>query len=156
LLALDPATVQREAERLEQAGLLTSKRIGSARVVSANQESPFYPELESLLRKAFGAVPLLQHGLADVEGIDSAFVFGSWAERYLGGPGPAPQDVDLLVVGDPSRRALAKACRTVAGQLEAEVNPTVVERSEWSKPSTAFLRSVRSGPLVPIIERRRG
>lgn len=144
--------MQREAERLEQAGLLTSKRIGSARVVRANRESPFYPELESLLRKAFGAVPLLQHALADVEGIDRAFVFGSWAERYLGGAGPAPQDVDLLVVGDPSRRELAKVCRSVAVRLEAEVNPTVVGPSEWSKPRTAFLRSVKSGPLAPIIE----
>ena len=56
-LGLDPATVQREAERLEEAGILASDRIGRARLVRPNEESPFYPELSGLVLKAFGPVP---------------------------------------------------------------------------------------------------
>src|SRR5712691_6124315 len=62
-LGLDPATVQREAERLEQAGILTSERIGQARIVRPNEESPFFPELSILIFKAFGPVPVLRENL---------------------------------------------------------------------------------------------
>lgn len=153
-LELDPATVQREAKRLEDAGLISSRRVGRARLVRANADSPFYPELASLLRKAFGPVPLLREALAGVEGIVTAFVFGSWAERYLGEPGLPPQDVDVLVVGEPPRRDLAKALRPVAAQLEADVSPTVVRLADWDDPTTGFLRSVKSGPLVTLLETR--
>lgn len=153
-LELDPATVQREAKRLEDAGLISSRRVGRARLVRANADSPFYPELESLLRKAFGPVPLLQRAITDVAGVVDAYIFGSWAQRYLGGHGPAPQDVDVLVIGEPSRRELAKVLRPVALQLEADVNPTVVTTAEWERPATGFLRSVKLGPLVRLLERK--
>lgn len=153
-LELDPATVQREAKRLEDAGLISSRLVGRARLVRANADSPFYPELASLLRKAFGPIPLLREALAGVEGIVAAFLFGSWAERYLGEPGSPPQDVDVLIVGEPLRRDLAKALRPVAAQLEAEVSPTVVGLKDWDDPSTGFLRSVKSGPLITLLEPR--
>lgn len=151
-LGLDPATVQREAKRLEDSGLISSRRVGRARLVRANADSPFYAELASLLRKAFGPVPLLREALAGVDGIHAAFIFGSWAARYLGDPGPSPQDVDVLIVGEPSRRDLARALRPVAAQLEAEVNPTVAGLADWDDPTTGFLRSVKSGPLVALLE----
>src|SRR5712692_3616550 len=62
-LGIDPATVQREAQRLEEAGILTSERIGRARVVRPNEGSPYYPELSGLLLKAFGPVPVLRERL---------------------------------------------------------------------------------------------
>ncbi len=53
-IGLDAATVLREVNRLEEAGLVVTDRIGRARVVRPNERSPFYPELSALLFKAFG------------------------------------------------------------------------------------------------------
>src|SRR5712691_11521853 len=83
-LDLDPATVQREAERLEEAGIVTSERVGGARLVRPDEGSPFYPELSGLLLKAFGPVPILRERLKGLAGVEAAFIYGSWASRHAG------------------------------------------------------------------------
>jgi DNA-binding transcriptional ArsR family regulator len=53
------STVQREIAQLERAGLVASERVGQTRLVYANEESPYFHELESILLKAFGPAHLL-------------------------------------------------------------------------------------------------
>lgn len=151
-LGIDPATVQREAERLEEAGILTSERVGRARVVSPNEESPFYPELSGLVFKAFGPVPVLRERLTRLAGVDAAFIYGSWASRYAGERGEAPGDIDLLILGTPDRRKLARLCREASEELGFEVNPTVLSHEDWDSDATGFIRSIKEQPLVPLVE----
>jgi predicted nucleotidyltransferase/biotin operon repressor len=151
-LELDPATVQREVERLEEAGILTSERIGRARLVRPNEESPFYPELSGLVFKAFGPVPVLRDRLKKLAGVDGAFIYGSWAKRYAGERGEAPGDIDLLIVGKPDRRKLARVSREAGEELGFEVNPTVLSREDWHSDATGFIRSIKEQELVPLVE----
>jgi len=151
-LGIDPATVQREAERLEEAGILRSERVGGARLVRPNDDSPFYPELSGLLFKAFGPVPLLTEKLRELAGIDAAFIYGSWASRYEGERGEAPGDIDLLVVGQPDRRALARLCRETSEELGFAVSPTVLARKDWERGATGFIRSIKSQRLIPLTQ----
>lgn len=152
-LELDPATVQREAERLEEAGILTSERIGRARLVRPNEDSPFYTELQGLLLKAFGPVPVLRGSLRKLAGVEQAFIYGSWAARYSGQPGEAPGDIDLLVLGRPDRRQLSRLCREAGEELGFEVNPTVLSPSDWESDATGFIRSLKDQPLLPLLAR---
>ena len=133
-LGADPATVQREVTRLEAAGVLATERVGNARVARADTSSPIYNELHALLAKAFGPAPILEAALADVRGVDRAYIFGSWARRYHGEPGPLPRDVDLLVVGDADPDAVYRVARDVENRLGVEVNPIVVAAAEWDHP----------------------
>ncbi len=151
-LGLDPATVQREAARLEQAGILTSERIGRARIVRPNEDSPFYPDLSGLIFKAFGPVPVLREWLRPLAGVQAAFIYGSWASRYAGEPGEPPGDIDLLIVGRPDRRTLARVCREASEELGFEVSPTVVYEEEWESDATGFIRSIKAGPLISLVE----
>jgi len=151
-LDLDPATVQREAERLEEAGILTSERVGTARLVRPNEESPFYPELSGLVFKAFGPVPVLRERLKGIAGVENAFIYGSWASRYAGERGEAPGDIDLLILGKPDRRKLARLCREAGEELGFEVNPTVLSQEDWESDATGFIRSIKEQPLVPLME----
>jgi predicted nucleotidyltransferase len=151
-LEIDPATVQREAERLEEAGILTSERIGRARLVRPNEESPFYPELSGLIFKAFGPVPVLGERLKKLAGVHAAFIYGSWAKRYAGERGEAPGDIDLLIVGKPDRRKLARVSREAGEDLGFEVNPTVLSREDWNSDATGFIRSIKEQQLVPLVE----
>lgn len=84
------ATISREVARLEEAGLLRSSRRGRLRLVEADDRLPYHHELRALLLKTIGPVAVLAHKLAEVAGIDQALIFGSWAARYHGEPGPAP------------------------------------------------------------------
>jgi predicted nucleotidyltransferase/biotin operon repressor len=151
-LGIDPATVQREAERLEEAGILTSERIGRARLVRPNEDSPFYPELSSLVFKAFGPVPVLRERVKRLAGVEAAFIYGSWASRYAGERGDAPGDIDLLILGRPDRRKLARLCREAGEELGFEVNPTVLAKQDWESDATGFIRSIKEQPLIPLVE----
>lgn len=144
------ATVSREVARLEEAGLLRSRRRGRLRLVEANEQLPYSGELRSLLRKTIGPAPLLADALAQVEGIDEAYIFGSWAARYHGEPGPPPNDIDLLVVGEPDLDELYAACRRAEADLRIDVNPVVRGAAEWNRRGDGFLDELRRGPLVPI------
>jgi DNA-binding transcriptional ArsR family regulator len=144
------ATVSREVARLEEAGLLRSVRRGRLRLVQANDHLAYYPELRALLLKTIGPAAVLRRSLADVTGIDSAFIFGSWAARYHGERGPAPNDIDLLVIGEPELDALYAACRRAERELHLDVNPVVRSAADWRKRGAGFLADVRKGPLVPV------
>jgi hypothetical protein len=48
------STVHREVARLEDAGLLVTRRVGRARLVSANEANPATPALRELVLVAFG------------------------------------------------------------------------------------------------------
>lgn len=149
-LQLDASTISREADRLEAAGLVQSDRIGRQRLLRADSDSPYFADLRSLLVKAFGPVGLLAEALADVAGVEQAFIFGSWAARHLGEPGSAPNDLDVLIVGSPDRRTVSRLSRALQGELGVEVNPTVVPPPEWDTKRSGFLRSIASGPLVEV------
>lgn len=147
---LHPASVQREVSRLEDAGILQTGRVGTARMVRADVDSPIHHELSLLVLKVLGPPVVISRAIAGVTGIDQAFIFGSWAQRMLGQPGASPADIDLLVVGEPDRSELTAACRQAAAALGREVQPVVVSPGDWDPPKTGFLRSVREQGLVPV------
>jgi DNA-binding transcriptional ArsR family regulator len=149
-LGLSHTTVSREADRLERAGLVRSDRVGKQRQLRPDEQSPYFAALHELLLRAFGPLPLLERALQGQPGIDQAFLFGSWAARYRGEPGEPPNDLDLLVVGTPERRLLAKLTRQLGIELVTEVNPTVVPAADWQAKRSGFLRSLAAAPLVEL------
>jgi predicted nucleotidyltransferase len=146
------ATVSREVERLVRAGILADRHVGRSRLVRANENGPYFRELHALLLKAYGPRPILAELLEGVEGVDEAFIFGSWARRHAGEPGPAPADVDVVVVGQPDVDEVYGVCSEAQRSLGIDVNPVVLTPDEWRRPRSSFLRSVREGPLVPLLD----
>ncbi|MFA5787438.1 MAG: MarR family transcriptional regulator [Actinomycetota bacterium] len=151
---ISQSTLSREVERLSRSGLVKYQRTGRTKLVQANEASPYFPELRALLLKASGPASLLRDLLARVPGVEEAYIFGSWARRYEGEVGPAPADVDVLVVGEPDVDAVDSACRRAERRLNLEVNPVVLSRSEWQSKASGFVKQVRKGPLVPLRTRQ--
>jgi predicted nucleotidyltransferase len=149
-LGLDPGGVAREADRLERAGLIRSSRIGRQRHLRANTDSPYYQPLRDLLARAYGPPALIGRALAQVDGVAKALIYGSWAAGYQNQPGPPPNDLDVLVVGKPQRRALARTTRELSEELGLEVDPHVVSLADYEEGSTGFLRTIKQGPLVEL------
>ena len=73
------AAVQREVERLEEAGLLRSRRVGNARLVAADPASPAAVPLAELVTLSFGPVQVLAEEFDGIAGVELLEVFGSWA-----------------------------------------------------------------------------
>jgi predicted nucleotidyltransferase len=143
------SSVQREITRAEQAGVVSSRRLGNVRLVKA-ADSPLTPALTELLLRSFGPRQVLAEELQGVEGIGEAYLFGSWAARYEGEAGPAPADLDVLVIGVPDRDELHEAAQRAEGRLAREVNVTIRSPAWWQEGSDGFHADVTRRPLVPV------
>lgn len=145
-------TVTREVNRLLGAGIVVGTKRGRAKLIEPNREVSYFEDLEGLLIKTAGPPFVLGNLLRPLAGIQSAFIYGSWARRFLGEPGDYPRDIDLVVVGNPDIDAVYDAVSRAEKQLALSVNPTIVSSEDWARPGSMFLESIANGPLVPVIE----
>lgn len=149
-LRASQSTVSREVDRLAEAELIREERRGNLRLLRANVDSPLARPLGELLALTYGPAAVLGELLSAIEGVDEAFVYGSWAARYAGEEGPPPRDIDLLIVGAADEDDLADAARAAEGRLGREVNVHRVSAQAWRSGNDPFLTSVRTRPLYPI------
>jgi predicted nucleotidyltransferase len=106
--------------------------------------------LRTLVDLTIGPLVDLEH-LYDVDGVERVLVFGSWARRHLGEPGPTPRDVDVLVVGTPDDYAVTSVCLDLSGQYGVEVSPMIVSSDEFAtRGRNPILDQIASGPLVEV------
>jgi hypothetical protein len=143
------SSVQREVERAEKAGVVASRRVGNARLVTA-APSPLTGPLTELLLRSFGPRQVLAEELAGVGGIDDAYIFGSWAARYAGQQGRPPADMDVLVIGTPDRDALDDAAQRAGERLDREVNVTIRSAQWWRTGDDGFHAEISRRPMVPV------
>ena len=146
-------TVWREIDRLKKAALVTVKSIGRSKVIKANEESLYFPELRSLAMKLLGPAVILGERLEVLEGVEEAYIFGSWARRYEGELGPPPADIDVLIVGNTDPDDAEDVFNGLQELLGVEVNSVMVSRSDWKATRSGFLREVKKGPLVRVVEK---
>lgn len=92
LIAASPKVMHTEADRLVTAGLVRELRRGRARLLSAETASPVSRPLTDLLAVTYGPLPALTDLLSQVQGVVQAYIYGSWAARYLGEPGSVPHE----------------------------------------------------------------
>jgi hypothetical protein len=136
----------KEVERLEASGLVKSAMVGRSRLIEADPSSPVYAELRGLLVKSLGPEPLLRSALAAIDGIQEAFIYGSWADPAA----KSPADIDVLVVGDPDVGEVYDTATAVEREVGRPVNVTIRSASEWAKADGAFERAVKSGPRIDL------
>jgi DNA-binding transcriptional ArsR family regulator len=147
---LSYGAVHREVGRLLEAGLLVERRVGGARLVQLNGESPLTGPVRDLLLVSAGPVPLLARELENIDGVESAFLYGSFAARMRGVTGAPPNDIDVMIVGSPDPLSVYEACRRVGDQVGRPINPTIMTIDEV-KQNTGFLTHLRENPIVPVI-----
>ncbi len=122
LTGVPAGSLHRELRQLAEAGLLVAERSGNQVLYSANEASPVFPELSSMLDKTAGTTPALQkhaveytiepagrlpkvdaRALASIcrkYGVKKMSLFGSAARNEL----RPESDVDLLVEFKPSSK----------------------------------------------------
>ncbi|MBG6054728.1 DNA-binding transcriptional ArsR family regulator [Salinibacterium sp. CAN_S4] len=143
-------TTHREVARLVDAGILSERRVGRTKLVRANGESPLVNPLREILTIATGPVVILAAEFARIDRIESAFLYGSFAARMLGDAGPAPHDIDIMVLGEPDVDAVYDVCARIEAAVHRPVNPTILTPKEFAATS-GFLDNVRRGPAVAVI-----
>jgi hypothetical protein len=97
LAGVGTGSVQRELARLSSCGLLTINKVGNQKHYQANQQSPIYIELHSIVMKTFGALDQLRKGVNALSGeIELAMIYGP--DVQLDEPGAS--DIHMLLISD--------------------------------------------------------
>jgi predicted nucleotidyltransferase len=140
-LNIDPSNLSRELRRLEREGLFRSEVSGRQKYFQLNRGYSLFREVRSIVTKTIGAALLLAQSLKKVEGIEEAYLYGSFAHNQQ----DAASDIDVLLIGSPRSEALAEAVRKLERHLGREINYTVLTRREFKlrrARKEAFLENV--------------
>jgi predicted nucleotidyltransferase/predicted transcriptional regulator with HTH domain len=149
-LQVDSTNLSRELSRLEQAGLLRTEVEGRQRYYSINPQYPYLKAVISLLQGTVGIVPTLTTALRRVQGIEDAFLYGSFAKDEA----DAASDIDLLIVGQPDAASLAAEVLVLEKTLNREVSYTVLKPEELKRKLAVhdpFLTDVWQGKRIELI-----
>ena len=141
--------VQREVRQLVDSGLVTRRIEATRTLYSANQDSPVFAEIKSVITKTIGMHDVLNSALEELRRkINLAFVYGSVARSGE----TARSDVDLMVVGKVDFSTVVSKVAKAQKALNREINPTVYSVKEFqSKLRGNFLTNVLAEKKVFII-----
>jgi predicted nucleotidyltransferase len=149
-LSTDPSNLSKEMRRLEREGLFHSDVSGRQKYFHLNREYPLFDEVRRIVGKTIGAVSMIRESLKKVEGIDEAYLYGSFAKDQQ----DAASDIDVLVIGAPGEQPLAQGVHRLERQLGREINYTILTPKEFASHRArkdAFLESVWHNKRVLLI-----
>jgi predicted nucleotidyltransferase len=150
-LNVDPSNLSKELGRLEREGVFRAEVSGRQKYFQLNRDYPLFKEVRSIVAKTIGAVPLIAEALKKIDGIEEAYLYGSFAS----GRQDAASDIDVLVIGTPRGDVLAEAVRKLERQLGREINYSVLAMKEFKSRldrKDAFLANIWHNKRISLIE----
>ena len=143
--------VQRELNRLTNAGIVTRQHMDKHIYYQANQNCPIYNELKGIILKTAGLADILRSALKPLEArINTAFIYGSFAS----GNENRQSDVDLIAIGSISFAEISAALDGAQVKLQREINFAVYSREEFKRRLNVkdhFMKSVMENPRISVI-----
>lgn len=154
-LGIPLTTAQSEIARLEEWGIITSRKVGRSRLLRASTEHPVAGPLSQLILMTFGPLPVIAAEFAACRP-EHVIIFGSWASRFSGEFGDSPADIDVLVVGDDvDRDCLYAAAERSEHRLSRPVNPVLRGTRSWNRPeSDPLVNEIVGGPFIDVLQPR--
>jgi predicted nucleotidyltransferase len=141
-------SLQHELARLQELGMLQSERDGRLVRFRRVADHPRWSALREMVREFAAPGAVLRIAIADVPGIEAAFIYGSCARGEM----DERSDIDVFLIGEGLEETEPELA-LVAGTSEAsvllghEVNVTRYTQQKLERRRHGgFLRSVLAGP----------
>jgi predicted nucleotidyltransferase len=144
-------TVQRELKNLTESGIIIREVQGRQVYYRANEASPIFNELKSIVRKTFGVADVIRQSLATrASKIRVAFIFGSVARSSDN----RASDIDLMLIGPITFADAVASISKAQDILQREINPVVYPVAEFKKRFSEkhhFVIDVMQGEKIFIV-----
>ncbi|MFT5770181.1 MAG: hypothetical protein ACI9H8_002166 [Lysobacterales bacterium] len=149
LAGVGTGSVQRELARLSGCGLLTIKKVGNQKHYQANQQSPIYIELHSIVLKTFGALDQLRKAVNALPGeIKLAMIYGPGVQLDKQGS----SDIHMLLISDELEYAdVVSGFTEMENRIGRTVSPVLFDSEEFnamSRDSDNALAKILSQPRI--------
>lgn len=150
LLGKEPGVFQKDINKLAESGILTSEYRAKSRFFALNKNYPLYKELKSIFFKTVGAEGQLRLILQDIQNIQTAFIYGSFAR----GIEDQLSDIDLMIIGSPDEDILINKISSLEERLGREINYSIFSPEDLKKGlarKEVFLEEITEKPKIFII-----
>lgn len=146
--SLDDGNLSRKLKQLAREGILKCRDSANACYYSLNHEYPLLKEYKGIVLKTSGIEQKLRDALSGVQGIEQAFIFGSYAKGSM----DAASDIDLLVIGKHNTLALQKSIAVIQKGMDREINVISMGPEEYKEKleKDPFVRSLAKKKKVRI------
>jgi predicted nucleotidyltransferase len=144
------SSLQRDVNSLVRVGILEKHVDGRRSYIKANEDSPVFPEIRSLIEKTSGIVPMLQEAVRKLgKKVRWGLVYGSLARGEEG----SASDVDLMLIGNVSTMELVPTLRRLEKIVDRQINPTIFTEEDFAKniaQKNHFLLTVMRGKKIML------
>lgn len=145
------ANLSRELRKLQDGGLVESRKAGRQLHYRLNPQCSIYPEIKMMILKTVGLADLLREALEPLAAkVRLAYIYGSFAS----GTGRPGSDIDLIVAGSASSREVYAAAQKCADTLRRNVHAVVYPSSEYAakvKLGRGFVFEAHRRPKIILL-----
>jgi predicted nucleotidyltransferase len=124
--------IRLELNRLEQAGMLTSRMDGNKKMFTANTRHPLFSEIHNIIMKHIGLDRIVENVIERLGEVEKVYLAGTFAR------GLDSQIIDLIFVGNVDRAYLVRLIDRAEGVIHRKIRYVTYgkdefERIEWGK-----------------------
>jgi predicted nucleotidyltransferase len=154
MLDLPVGNIRRELLALEKTGLFKKEEMGKETYYFLNKESAVFLDLKNIVFKTIGVAGSLKKELTEIEGIEYAFIFGSFAKNQE----DSSSDVDLMIVGQFDENVLIEKVARLEKLLNREINYHYCRTDEWHAKlrENSFYKSIYEGSKIELVKKGNG
>lgn len=149
-IGVSPGALHADIDLLVSAGIVVDRIDGRSRKLRTNPDHPASGALAELLLLTVAAESVIADHFAGLAGTELLGIFGSWAARQAGQSEGFPNDIDVLVVGPVTRKAVYTAADAASERLRIPVNPTIISSERWHDSQDGFVETLRSSPFISL------
>ncbi len=148
-LELDRGNLIRKLHELEILGLLKSEVRGHEKYYKLDPKFPLIKEYKAIAQKTFGIEQQLKSILQELNGVEKAFLFGSYARNKM----DKYSDIDLFVIGKHSTLELQKQIAKLQKEYNREINVIGMDNGEFNRKQKKdpFLKKILKSPTIELI-----
>ena len=128
-LSTPVSIIRKELLALEKAGIFKLSKKGNLSYYSLNKDYPLFNELKNIVFKTIGIQGALSKLLSSLKGIETAFIYGSYAKNE----NDAKSDVDLFIIGNVDEEWLIPKINKLEKIVYREINYSLYTRKDFEK-----------------------
>jgi len=150
ILSTPVSVIRKELVALEKSGIFKLSKKANLCYYSLNKAYPLYDELNNIIFKTVGIQGALAALLLTIEGIEIAFIYGSYAKNESN----TKSDVDLFIVGNIDEDSLLPEINKLEEVLHRDINYSLYSRTDFIKKKNhkdSFIEDVIENKKIFLI-----
>jgi predicted nucleotidyltransferase len=129
LLGKKPGVFQRELNKLVAEKILKDYYQANSRFFKLNKKYPLFKQLKQIFFKTVGVAGVLGKELKKIDGLQQAFIYGSFAA----GKEHGESDIDLCLIGRAKEEKILDLTIILEKKFGREINYLLMTEKEWRK-----------------------